>query len=538
MKLHIFKTAVFFTVGALVLASCTQMKDIGIGNEGNFSDTGSLLKDAIAIPIGAGINYSDMINDARYASIVRSQFNSVTFGYSMKHGAIVQNDGTYNYSQADALIAAVGDMNVFGHVLAWHSNQNARYIKSYAGLTTVDATELLSNNGFENGNAGWNVYNSTNATISFVTNNGANAHSGSGYMQVVNTVSNVGGQWRVQVASNEIPVTAGKSYTVSYYVRAASSGGSIRLSSQYSDGGGAQYQGDETIGTSWQKVTWPVVANSSKLRILFDMGLVANTYYIDEASVKEVIPVPSSTDIAEKVDAALNTYITNTVTHFKPKVHEWDVVNECMSPSGAFRTSANSTDLAVTSTTTDVFMWSDYLGRSYGLKAFQYAYAADPTAKLFINEYGLESNGTKLDSLIAYVSELRNAGAHIDGIGTQVHATINTSYALIDGMFKKLAATGLLVRISEVDIRANPNAKAGFILNPLLESYQAVMYKYIVNSYLTNVPKAQQAGITVWGVTDNTSWYYQNGADFPCIFNTEYGKKKAFAGVLQALKGE
>ncbi len=44
-----------------------------------------------------------------------------------------------------------------------------------------------------------------------------------------------------------------------------------------------------------------------------------------------------------------------------------------------------------------------------------------------------------------------------------------------------------------------------FILLLLLFFYQADYYNYIVKSYLKNISKAQQAGITVWGINDNLS---------------------------------
>ncbi|MBK6938511.1 MAG: endo-1,4-beta-xylanase [Chitinophagaceae bacterium] len=43
--------------------------------------------------------------------------------------------------------------------------------------------------------------------------------------------------------------------------------------------------------------------------------------------------------------------------------------------------------------------------------------------------------------------------------------------------------------------------------------------------------------MTIWGVTDNTSWLYNNGKDFPLIYNNNYGKKAAYAGIISALKG-
>ncbi|PJJ59927.1 glucuronyl esterase domain-containing protein [Hymenobacter chitinivorans] len=145
-------------------------------------------------------------------------------------------------------------------------------------------SQLIGNAGFENGLTGWTTLNSTGATISANTV-AAEAHTGTGSMKVVNPTAQPGNQWRVQVSSAAFSTTIGKQYTISYWVRAAAAGGSIRLSTGPS---GAQYQADQTIGTAWQQVTWTITASLASTTFLFDMGQVATTYYIDDVSVKEV----------------------------------------------------------------------------------------------------------------------------------------------------------------------------------------------------------------------------------------------------------
>jgi len=76
------------------------------------------------------------------------------------------------------------------------------------------------------------------------------------------------------------------------------------------------------------------------------------------------------------------------------------------------------------------------------------------------------------------------------------------------------------------------------ILTPLEENYQAQVYNYVVTSYLKYVPKAQQYGITIWGVSDNTSWLYNSGKEFPLMYHADFSKKVAYSGVLNALSGK
>ncbi|OON69612.1 T9SS type A sorting domain-containing protein [Hymenobacter sp. CRA2] len=145
-------------------------------------------------------------------------------------------------------------------------------------------SQLATNPGFENGLTGWTTLNATGATITANTV-AAEAHSGTGSMKVVNPTAQPGNQWRVQVTSAAFPTTIGKQYQISYWVRAANAGGSIRLSTGPSS---PQYQADQTIGTTWQQVTWTITTSLASTTFLFDMGQVANTYYIDDVSVKEV----------------------------------------------------------------------------------------------------------------------------------------------------------------------------------------------------------------------------------------------------------
>ena len=83
-----------------------------------------------------------------------------------------------------------------------------------------------------------------------------------------------------------------------------------------------------------------------------------------------------------------------------------------------------------------------------------------------------------------FIQELKAKGAKVDGVGTQMHISIATPKSNIDNMFQKLAATGLKVRVSELDIRINPSDIAGFTATAALLNTQAEMYKYVVQSYV------------------------------------------------------
>lgn len=485
------------------------------------------LKKAAPFTIGFALSNSFLNNNA-YRAVVQEEASGMTPENVLKHGSVVKNDGSYDFTSADALVnaAASAGLQVFGHVLAWHSQQNTTYLKTFSGLSGALGPELLTNNSFENGMEGWSIFNSNGATIS-AGKNAADAHTGSGHMKVVNPTANGNSQWKVQVSSAPFATTPGKDYVVSYWAKAGTANGSIRLSTGPEQ---PQYQPDQTIGTSYRQITWNFTAKLSATTILFDMGAVANTYYIDDVSVKDA-GAGAPEQVAAKLEQALQSWITAAVSRYAGKIKAWDVVNEIFADNGIIRNNQN------TAPEPGIFVWSHYLGRDFALKAFQYAAAAEPNALLFINDYNLEGTA-KLDSLVAFVNELKTKGAKVDGIGTQMHISVNTSLYNIDRMFQKLAATGLMVRISELDIRLNPAYNAGYVFTTSEAEKQATMYKNVVASFMKNVPAAQRHGITFWGVDDASSWIVasQNKNDFPLLFDKNFQKKPAYTGVLQALK--
>ena len=107
------------------------------------------LKEAADFPVGVAISLAPMLNDAAYANLVKREFDAVTFDFHMKHGAVVQHNGSFNFTQTDALVNAAAGLQIFGHTLGWHQNQNASYIKNIAGIIAPAATELITNGGFE-----------------------------------------------------------------------------------------------------------------------------------------------------------------------------------------------------------------------------------------------------------------------------------------------------------------------------------------------------------------------------------------------------
>jgi len=232
--------------------------------------------------------------------------------------------------------------------------------------------------------------------------------------------------------------------------------------------------------------------------------------------------------------AALEQFLRNyifTVMHRYPQIKAWDVVNEAVDDStGALRVAGPVKP--------GYFYWGKYLGPHYVERAFQYAHEANPHAELFYNDYDLECNPLKLQGVLQLIRTLRAHHIPITGIGTQMHISILTPDSGIDRMFQALAATGLQVRISELDIRINPHHQPSFRPTPELLQQQAAKAAYVIRAYFRYVPPAQRHDITFWNVGDRDSWIVRalHEQDAPALYDTAYHPKPMYDSVYQALQ--
>jgi GH35 family endo-1,4-beta-xylanase len=64
--------------------------------------------------------------------LVNSNFDEVTAGNAMKYSSVVDNNGKMDFGTVKSFVTAAKDAGttIYGHTLAWHAQQNKKYLNS------------------------------------------------------------------------------------------------------------------------------------------------------------------------------------------------------------------------------------------------------------------------------------------------------------------------------------------------------------------------------------------------------------------------
>ncbi|KAK1723178.1 hypothetical protein CaCOL14_001083 [Colletotrichum acutatum] len=225
--------------------------------------------------------------------------------------------------------------------------------------------------------------------------------------------------------------------------------------------------------------------------------------------------VESTTWTPEELTEVIIRHIHEVAGHYKGKCYAWDVVNEALNEDGTYRES----------------VFYNVLGEEYLKLAFRTAAEVDPAAKLYYNDYNLESVGPKSEGAKRIVKLLQDDGIKVDGIGMQAHLVADRAPSLDQQVevIRSYAELGVEVALTELDVRIE------LPVNETNLAWQKEAYK---NSTSACLQVAACIGITIWDFYDPFSWV---PAVFPgegaaLLWFEDFSKHPAYDGVLEALK--
>ncbi|KAH3949287.1 beta-xylanase [Parastagonospora nodorum] len=207
--------------------------------------------------------------------------------------------------------------------------------------------------------------------------------------------------------------------------------------------------------------------------------------------------VSSITD-KTKLEEVMVAHIKKLIGTYAGKVYAWDVVNEIFTEEGGFRSS----------------VFYNVLGENFVKIAFTAARAADPAAKLYINDYNLDSPAyAKTKGFAANVKKWVAAGVPIDGTGSQSHLGGSWPIKDVPAALKMICADVKECAMTELDIKGASPTDFTTAVGACLDEKKCV-------------------GVTIWGVSDKDSW---RKGENPLLFDQGYKAKEAYNALCTLL---
>ena len=202
--------------------------------------------------LGIALGANDFIAGTQVHTVARNNFDEMTAGNAMKYASCVANDGSMDFSTVTRFVDAArqAGMTIYGHTLAWHSQQNLNYLNGLiAGQTILpDPSEL-------------------NHYLLLHQDAAANPWDGQVYY-TLNT-----------------PLTQGTEYTLSFRAKASQSF-NFQFWTMGAASGDVTVNGGTPIATEWTDYSFTFVPGTNDVNaIKLVVGVLVGDFCIDDMSL-------------------------------------------------------------------------------------------------------------------------------------------------------------------------------------------------------------------------------------------------------------
>lgn len=237
--------------------------------------------------LGIGTTVSEYLKSGSMTQgLTNANFDETVAGNAMKMSSCVSSDGSMNFTTVTNYVNAAtkAGLNVYGHTLAWHSQQANGWLRSLIkdkpapavnGDVTVWQT-LAAKNFTTDKSVGWHSdYTQYNYNITFDSTNG---------MKVTNTkkINN----WEVQyIAMSDIPTEKNVTYKITMTIKGSASGSVTAKLGDWSSGPTANF----SFSTQWKDVTMSYKSTVANAFLLLQSGSFVGDIYIKNIKVEKSV---------------------------------------------------------------------------------------------------------------------------------------------------------------------------------------------------------------------------------------------------------
>ncbi|KAG8944036.1 hypothetical protein FRC04_002231 [Tulasnella sp. 424] len=210
----------------------------------------------------------------------------------------------------------------------------------------------------------------------------------------------------------------------------------------------------------------------------------------------------------------IQNYVTTVASRYKGKIYAWDVVSEIFNDDGGWRQN----------------VFYNTIGPNYVRIALSAARAADPGAKLYIEELGAEAVNVKSNALYTLAQQLKASGVPLDGIGLEVHVKAGQipSVSSMTTNVARFASLGLDWAYTQMGVRI---VNGGVTVSQQTNDYKAML------SVCLDSPRC--VGVITSGIVDSITiegtgvWGGPTWTE--TLFDANYIPVQAYYGISNSL---
>lgn len=227
----------------------------------------------------------------------------------------------------------------------------------------------------------------------------------------------------------------------------------------------------------WGNILWQGYANPDKqVAWLRENGFTVRGHCLVWPG-KQFLPkqVIALFDRPEELRKTIDTHVTTTATRYSGQLVDWDVINEPYSNQDVQKV----------------------LGDEEMVRWFKLAKAADPNARLFINDYEILASGNRIDTphqnhYYQTIKYLLDNGAPVEGIGMQGHFGTNiTSPENLIKILDRFAEFKLPIKVTELDMKMDDEQ----LRADYMRDFTTVLFSH-----------PSVTGVLQWGFWEKAHW--------------------------------